>query len=195
MARTSGSQSAVTGPRIHATALRLFAEQGYAAVSMRQIAAEVGVQAGALYAYTTGKQALLFDLLRAASTDLSAAWEAAPKGSGSVAHLEAFARVEIGFRIDHPWAARLASSELRALAPDSLAAILTLRQRHEAALEAILRTGQAAGVFRIAEPRITALALLAMWSGVAFGYTDGIRPNRERVERIGWNLTRKAVGA
>ena len=64
MARTQGSHSGITGPRIRAAALALFARHGYAAVSMRQIAAEVGVQAGALYNYTTDKQALLFSLLR-----------------------------------------------------------------------------------------------------------------------------------
>lgn len=46
MARTTGSHSDITGPRIREVALRLFAAEGYAAVSMRKIAAEVGVQAG-----------------------------------------------------------------------------------------------------------------------------------------------------
>ena len=42
MARTTGSHSDITGPRVRAAALRLFARGGYAAVSMRAIAAEVG---------------------------------------------------------------------------------------------------------------------------------------------------------
>ena len=44
MARTAGSKGDVTGPRIFAAAERLIAEQGYAAVSMRAIAKEVGLQ-------------------------------------------------------------------------------------------------------------------------------------------------------
>ena len=48
MARTQGSHSDITGPRVREAALHLFARHGYAAVSMRKIAAEVGVQAGAL---------------------------------------------------------------------------------------------------------------------------------------------------
>ena len=70
MARTTGSHSDITGPRVRAAALRLFARGGYAAVSMRAIAAEVGVQAGALYNYTPDKQSLLFDLMQAHMTDL-----------------------------------------------------------------------------------------------------------------------------
>ena len=54
MARKTGSRSETTGPRVREAALRLFARHGYAAVSMRQIAAEVGVQAGALYLYLCG---------------------------------------------------------------------------------------------------------------------------------------------
>src|SRR6056297_1655019 len=74
MARTQGSHSDITGPRIRAAALSLFARHGYAAVSMRQIAGEVGVQAGALYNYTPDKQTLLFALMKAHMDDLMAAW-------------------------------------------------------------------------------------------------------------------------
>lgn len=45
MARTAGSHSDITGPRVREAALALFAQHGYAAVSMRRIAQEVGVQA------------------------------------------------------------------------------------------------------------------------------------------------------
>ena len=63
MARTTGSHSDITGPKVRDAALRLFAHHGYAAVSMRAIATKVGVQAGALYNYTPDKQTLLFNLL------------------------------------------------------------------------------------------------------------------------------------
>ncbi|MGB0799109.1 MAG: TetR family transcriptional regulator, partial [Planktomarina sp.] len=42
MARKTGSHSQITGPRIREVALELFARHGFAAVSMRQIAANVG---------------------------------------------------------------------------------------------------------------------------------------------------------
>jgi AcrR family transcriptional regulator len=64
MARKQGSHGEITGPKVRAAALRLFARHGFAAVSMRQIAGEVGVQAGALYLYTADKQTLLFELMR-----------------------------------------------------------------------------------------------------------------------------------
>jgi len=63
MARRSGAKGARTAQEVRQAALRLFAEQGYAAVSMRQIAREVGVQVGALYLYTPDKQSLLADMM------------------------------------------------------------------------------------------------------------------------------------
>ncbi|NBT31879.1 MAG: TetR/AcrR family transcriptional regulator, partial [Rhodobacteraceae bacterium] len=73
MARKQGSHSEITGPKVRDAALKLIARHGYAAVSMRQIAAEVGVQAGALYNYTPDKQSLLQDLMRSHMEELLAA--------------------------------------------------------------------------------------------------------------------------
>ena len=63
MARTLGSHAKHTKPKISAIALNLFSEQGFAAVSMRQIAAKAGLQAGALYNYFPDKQTILSELL------------------------------------------------------------------------------------------------------------------------------------
>ena len=53
----------LTKPKISEIALHLFAERGYAAVSMRQIASKVGLQVGALYNYFPDKQTILSELL------------------------------------------------------------------------------------------------------------------------------------
>ena len=42
----------------------LIFEHGYAAMSLRQLAAEVGIQSGSLYNHISTKQELLFDLVR-----------------------------------------------------------------------------------------------------------------------------------
>ena len=90
MARKSGSHSEITGPLVRSSALRLFARDGYAAVSMRQIAAEVGVQAGALYLYTPDKQTLLFDLMREHMDELLAAWDKNENGLWEPIELQAY---------------------------------------------------------------------------------------------------------
>ena len=63
MARTIGSNGEETAARIRACALELIASQGFEAMSMRSLAAAVGVQSAALYHHFTTKQALLADLM------------------------------------------------------------------------------------------------------------------------------------
>ena len=195
MARTAGSHSEITGPRVRDTALRLYAEQGYAAISMRHLAAEVGLQAGALYLYAPDKQSLLFGLMQGHLVAQQAAWDAVAKPAGAVAQLEAFAKFHIGFQIDNPLAVQLCQLERRSLEPANLAAFDAMMRSYEAGLEAILRLGHSEKLFTFADPQVAAKALKAMLSGAGQSYRPDARLTRDRFERIIWNMARKAVGA
>lgn len=195
MARKQGSHSQVTGPLVRAAAERLFARHGYAAVSMRQIAAEVGVQAGALYNYTPDKQSLLFGMMKAHLDELLAAWAAVPRGNRPTEALEAFTRFHISFHLDRPDAVFIAYMELRSLDPANFAVIEGLRRRYETELEDILRRGKATGDFTLPDTRLATMAVIAMLTGVTTWYRDDGRLSRERVLRIYWNMVRKAVAA
>ena len=48
-------------------AMALFAEKGFGQVSMRELAAHVGLTAGSLYHHFPSKQDLLYDLTKAAA--------------------------------------------------------------------------------------------------------------------------------
>ncbi len=181
MARRSGSTAEDTRARLRAAALRLFARQGYAAVSMRQIAAEVGVQAGALYLYTPDKQGLLYDLMQGHLAELHAALAGLPRLSDPAARLERFARFHVTWHLDRPEAVFVAYMELRNLSPENFVAVEAGRRAYEDALEAILRDGQAAGVFAVADTRLTTLALIAMLTGVTQWFREGGRLSRAQV--------------
>ena len=193
MARTLGSTAGTTGPRIRAAALRLFARHGFAAVSMRRIASEVGVQAGALYLHTADKQTLLFDLMREHLEELLAGWQRPL--SGPVADLEDFCRHHIGFHLDRPDQVFIAYMELRNLTPENFAVIEGLRRDYETRLETILRDGVADGCFDLPDPKLAAMALIAMLTGVATWYREGGRLSRADVGTIYWQMVQKAVRA
>ncbi|MCV2881406.1 TetR/AcrR family transcriptional regulator [Actibacterium sp. XHP0104] len=195
MARKTGSHSEITGPAVQRAAEKLFARHGFAAVSMRQIAAEVGVQAGALYNYTADKQSLLFDLMKTHLDELLAAWEETPKGDTATDRLEAFCRFHISYHLDRPDAVFIAYMELRNLEPDNFAVIEGLRKTYETTLEDILRAGKEAGEFTLPDTKLATLAVIAMLTGVTTWYRDDGRLSRDRVERIYWNMVRKAVAA
>lgn len=197
MARTQGSHSDITGPRIRSAALNLFARHGYAAVSMRQIAGEVGVQAGALYNYTPDKQSLLYELMQTHMDDLLASrkTQAARAGPDPMARLENFTRHHIRFHIERPDEVFIAYMELRNLTPENFAEIERLRHAYEDELEAILRDGMASGAFAVPDPRVATYAVIAMLTGVNTWYRAGGRLSLSEVEMLYWDMVRKAVSA
>ena len=193
MARKTGSHSETTGPKVKLAAAKLFARHGYAAVSMRQIAAEVGVQAGALYLYTPDKQTLLFDLMREHMQDLLKTWESCDRGHEPFERLESFVRFHIGFHLERPDAVFIAYMELRNLTADNFAVIEGLRKRYEDQLEDILRKGEVANLFSLPDSKLATMALIAMLTGVNTWYREGGRLTRAKVEEIYWDMVRKSV--
>ncbi|TCK98984.1 TetR family transcriptional regulator [Shimia isoporae] len=195
MARTTGSHSDITGPRVRAAALSLFAQHGFAAVSMRQIAREVGVQAGALYNYTPDKQSLLFDLMQTHMSDLLSSRDKLPETASPLEALETFTRFHIRFHSERPEEVFIAYMELRNLEPENFEAIEKLRRTYEDQLENILRAGVSEGVFKVADPKLATMAVIAMLTGVNTWFREGGRLSLEEVEQIYWDMVRKSVGA
>lgn len=195
MARKQGSHSDITGPKIRDAALRLIARHGCAAVSMRRIAEEVGVQAGALYNYTPDKQSLLFDLMQAHMDELLAALELAPISGTALDRLEAFTRFHIRFHLPRRDQVFVSYMELRNLTPENFAKIEALRRAYEDALEIILKDGEAEGVFSLPDTRISTLALIALLTGITNWYSAEGRLSISEIETIYWDLVRKAVSA
>jgi len=160
---------------------------------MRQIAAEVGVQAGALYNYTPDKQSLLFDLMSAHMDDVLAAWETLEKGGTPVAQLERFTRFHIQFNLPRADDVFISYMEMRNLLPENYAKIEQMRRRYEAGLEDILRAGEQGGDFAVPDIRIATMALIAMLNGLNTWYRDNGRLGLDEVTAIYWDLVRKSV--
>lgn len=196
MARRSGSNGEATARDIRAAATRLFAAQGFAAVSMRQIAQEVGVQAGALYLYTPDKQSLLADMMIDHLEHLLAAWQQA-RGPETAprARLETFVRFHIRYHLARVDEVFIAYMELRNLTPENFARVERLRRLYENVLEEILVDGAEMGEFHLTDARIATLALIAMLTGVGTWYRADGRLTTERIEQIYLELALGAVGA
>ncbi|MEW6422828.1 MAG: TetR/AcrR family transcriptional regulator [Deinococcota bacterium] len=59
--------------QIYDVASRLFSERGYHATSMRDLAGELGMQGGSLYAHISGKEDLLIEIVNRAARQFDAA--------------------------------------------------------------------------------------------------------------------------
>lgn len=194
MARKKNSSATITGPKLRDVALRLFARYGYAAVSMRQIAKEVGVQVSALYLYTPDKQTLLFDLMQSHMQELLGALDALPPCADPREALEQFTRFHIRFHHARSAAVFISYMELRNLDPENFVQIEAMRRRYEAHLESILARGKATGHFNLPDLRLASFALIAMLTGVNTWFREGGRLSLENIEEIYLDMVRKAVG-
>ncbi|RLQ88535.1 TetR/AcrR family transcriptional regulator [Notoacmeibacter ruber] len=176
-------------------ALRLFAERGYAAVSMRDIAEAVGVRQGAIYNHFAGKQDLLAALMIEHMETLILALDEALSGeSGPIARLQAFVRFHVGYHIDKPDDVFIAYMELRNLEPEGRERVHALRNRYEAVLRDVLAEGLRNGAFRGPDAAVQARALIAMMTGVTVWYREGGRLGRRDVIESYVQITLQSVG-
>ncbi|SFT97217.1 TetR/AcrR family transcriptional regulator [Mesorhizobium sp. YR577] len=196
MARTIGSDGGRTEAAIREAAISLMARFGYEAVSMRQLAAEVGVQAAALYRYFPTKEDLLFTLMREHMDGLLATWEAArPAKADPRARLNAFVRNHIHFHVARRHATHVSNMELRALSRNNLTQILRLRTAYEKELRQILRDGAEAGTFVIDDSGLTAIAIIQMITGVIVWFRPDERLSVEEVAETYLAMTMRLTGA
>ncbi len=175
-------------------AKQLIATHGFAAVSMRQIAAETGIQAGALYAYVPDKQTLLFELMRGHMEALLAEIRTLNLGGNPAQALETFTRFHMNFHLDRPEDVFVAYMELRNLEPKNFETLAGLRQRYEDELAAILQRGAASGQFALVDVAIATRAVIAMLTGVTTWYRETGPLNRDSVVGVYWRMVAGSVG-
>ncbi|MCF6304530.1 MAG: TetR/AcrR family transcriptional regulator [Rhodobacteraceae bacterium] len=186
MARKTGSSGEKTARDLQIAATKLFARHGYAAVSMRQIAAEIGVQAGALYLYTPDKQSLLFDLMHRHMQELLDAWQEESKllPDDPKSQLVGFVRFHIRFHLKRVDEVFIAYMELRNLSDSNFASITSQRQAYENHLKAILKSGVESGKFNLADPKLATYSIIAMLTGINTWFRDEGRLASTSVEDI-----------
>jgi len=182
MPRTIGSYSQNTQTLVRQSAERLFARHGYAAVSMRQLASDVGVQVGTIYNYTKDKQALLFTIMSEHMTELLQAWSREGLRLDPIEQLSRFLNFHLDYHLARRDAVFIAYMELRNLDDTNFAQIETLRRQYEDALEQILVAGKKTKSFDIADTRITTLAIIGMLTEVVTWYREDGRLKLDEVK-------------
>ena len=193
MARTLGSYAKLTKPKISEIALHLFAERGYAAVSMRQIAAKVGLQVGALYNYFPDKQTILSELLINHMENLLQTWHRQTLPEKSDKLLEFFVDFHIEYHLNRPEEVFIAYMELRNLNPDNFKKIEKLRNKYELILSKILSDGVNKNLFTCEETKIASLAIIGMLKEVNTWYKKDGRISVPEIKNIYQQIVLKAV--
>lgn len=169
---------------IYAAAARLFREKGYPATSMRELAAEVGLEASSLYSHIRSKGELLDHICFAAARAFTEGMEQVRSSHDQQPVEQIGALIALHIRIAHedPASQTVFNNEWRHLAPDRLRAFLDLRKAYEQQFQDIIEEGQATGVLRPMSP-VTMLSTLL--SAMRWVYTDrrASRMDQEEVAR------------
>ncbi len=182
MARTIGSYGPKTMEAIRKAGLRLIFEHGYEAMSLRQLAAEVGIQAGSLYNHISTKQELLFDLIQDHINELLRQLDRAMEGKQNPDEkLRAFVAFHVTYHMTRKREVFIANSELRSLEPKNYEAIVALRGAYEQRLAAILAEGVEQGTFEVGDIQVATFAILALLTGLCTWYRPGGRLTREAI--------------
>jgi AcrR family transcriptional regulator len=181
MVRTIGSNGAKTIEAIRKAGLRLIHQHGFEAMSLRALAADVGISQGALYNHIATKQELLFDLIRAHMTDLLGQLvNALSDAKGPVEAMEAFIGFHVDYHVTRTSEVFISYSELRSLDRDHYEAVVAMRRVYEQRLNDIIDEGVQRGFFETGDVRVAAFGILSLLSGVCTWFRpDGPRSKEE----------------
>lgn len=182
--------------RLIRAAIAAFAAKGFHGTSTRDIATAAGMSPAAVYVHYRSKEELLFAIARAGHERIRELVDRTTAGSGSeVARLRAFARE---FTIAHArghTTARIVNYELAALSADHYAEIAEIRRDTASRVRGLVASGATAAVFAVADPQMTALALLSLGIDVARWYRDEGAWTPEQVGDHYADLALRMVGA
>lgn len=181
--RSVGHNGARTAAAIRRIGLQLIYRHGFEAMTLRDLAAKVGIQPASLYNHIRTKQDLLFELIREHLQTLLAETDAAlAKAAASPTdRLRAFVEHHVIYHLTRKQEVFVANFELRALKPANYAQIIAMRRTYEGRLIAILESGLASGAFKIDDTHVTAYAILALLTGGCTWYKPEGRLSREEI--------------
>lgn len=146
-----------------------FAEQGYGAASIRNIAQRAELSLSALYYYYASKQELLAAILDA---DCAAYFEACDKalasaGESATEQLCALVEGTVRFRSEHPAKSSVLLTEARSLSEEHTALHRQTAARASGRFRDIIEAGISSGEFATRQPEDARRAIIAMCNAVS----------------------------
>ena len=172
-----------TRGRILEVALQLFAENGYARTSIREIAAASGVQSASLYAHFPSKEHILVELAVIGHEEHHRALRAALLESDHMPanQLAAVVRAHVLMHTDLAMLALVANTELHSLSPELVAPVMATRDGSVQLIQDVIQRGVDLGVFDPPHVWLAVAAIGAMGMRVAYWFTSDFELSAEEV--------------
>lgn len=159
---TASGQPSASREAIFSAATRLFGERGYNGASMRDIAKEVGLLPGSLYAHIDSKESLLLEIIETGVDRFNSAVERIERaGYPPEAALREAVREHLAIVADNPDRTLIVFHQWRFLAPKNRAMLRDKRARYADFFVRIVHAGMERGVFDPdLDPKVTVLTIL-----------------------------------
>lgn len=154
-------------------ALRLFAEQGYAGTSIRDIAFACDIKPATLYSHFPSKEHVLAEIVRIGHEEQmrqtrTALMECQPEPA---AQAVAYTRAHVRFHAELPMLAVVCNAELHMLSAELGAPAFEYRKQSIQVLTDLVQRGVDHGVFNIPSVWLTAAAIGGMGIRVSYWYS------------------------
>ncbi len=174
----------------------LFAEHGYQATSMKDIASALGVRAPSLYNHVAAKQDILLAIMDKAMDRAIDALAAELDGVTDVAgRLRAATESLVLDFLRNPAEVTVCNTEVRSLEPANRAAIVAKRDYYAHQVRQIIDEGCRAGRFHVRSPQLAALAVLELGNGAKSWFRRDGRYTDTEVAREYGDFALRLVGA
>ena len=170
---------------VRAAAVQLFAEYGYHAAPLRDIARIAGIQAASIYYHYANKEALLVEIMETHMRQLNANLERILREYHDPQQrlYEAIAN-HIRLHTTYKSEFFIIDTEIRALEGNNRAYILSLRDHYEKLVQELLQDGMSQGIFRPSDVKVASYALIAMCTEVSTWFRPNGRLSVQQVIEI-----------
>jgi TetR/AcrR family transcriptional regulator, cholesterol catabolism regulator len=177
-------------------AASMFFERGFEATTIRDLAKELDLKSASIYHFFEDKEQLLFELVTAATEQLTASAKQLLAAEDSYdLKLAALIVNHVVLHALRPADTTLGDTELRSLTGKRREENTLARDRYEEIVVKVLRDGARHGGFDLFDTRLTAYALIAQNSSVGIWYRPGGRLSLEQVAYVQAGLALRSVGA
>jgi AcrR family transcriptional regulator len=160
--------------QIFSTARSLFSERGYRATTVRDIAREMNMQAGSLYAHIESKEDVLWEIVdRAAGQFLAAVEPIANSSKSATGRLREMVRAHVQVVADNLDDATVFLHEWKYLSEARQALVKAQRDRYESHYRQVIEQGMKSGEFAPCDPKMAALLVLSTVNWLPQWYNSG----------------------
>ena len=154
-----------TYEKILSAARRLFAQQGYTATSMRQVAETAGIGKATIYHHFPNKQAIVMALLGTNLTRMTAALERVRAESDPRRRIQVATLSSVDFLFETADIMQIARREIPSARDQMQSSFASFFQEYMGRLSESIRLGTQQGIFRAVDPVASARVLMTMIQG------------------------------